>query len=69
MVRRLPEGRLIRVVIPSRGVVAGLIVHGGVVVDTAPYLWWCIGVEEHNAARRLRAAGAILEPLEPPLPR
>ena len=60
---RLPEGRLIRVTLP-RGVVAGLIVHGGVVVYTAPILWWCIGVNEHNAARRLRAAGAILEPLD-----
>jgi hypothetical protein len=63
--RRLPEGRLIRVTFPARGVVAGLIVHGGVVVYTAPYLWWCIGVEEHNAARRLRASGAVLEPMDP----
>lgn len=58
----LPEGRLVWVRLPRA--CCGLVVAGGRVVAAAPYLGRYVGMDEHEAARRLRAAGATLVPLQ-----
>lgn len=58
----LPAGRLIWVRLPRA--CCGLVVHGGVVVYTAPYLRRYLGVDERVAAAQLRAAGAVLVALD-----
>lgn len=44
----------------------GLVVAGGLVVAAAPYLHRYVGQPEAVVAARLRAAGAVLVPLDPP---
>lgn len=61
------DGRLILVRLPRA--MCGLIVRDGVVVEAAPYLRrvvdGLVGLDEREAAARLRAAGAELAPIDP----
>lgn len=58
----LPSGRLIWVKLPRA--CCGLVVADGRVVAAAPYLRRYVGMDEREAARRLRAAGAQLVPVD-----
>lgn len=59
-----PDARWIWVSLPRA--TFALIIHGGRVVDAAPYGRRYIGWDEHKAAAALRGAGAEFVPLPPP---